>query len=484
VNRRKFLKDSALTIASVNFLSGVAQAESKHSKGDKPNIVLFFTDQQRVDTIGCYGSPMINQMTPNLDRMAADGVRFNYAFTPQPVCGPARSSLQTGKYATETGCWRNNIALKPDEMTMAKALSAGGYEVGYIGKWHLASTGGQGVKSGQESVNYETKPVPPNRRGGYKDFWLASDILEFTSSAFHGHMFDGDGNQREFPKDRYRVDVQTDWALEYLRSRKLDKPFFLMISYIEPHHQNDASHFIGPIGSKDRFKAYAAPHDLPVDKGDWQMEMPDYLGACQSLDANLGRVREELEKLGIADNTLVIYTTDHSCHFKTRNSEYKRACQDNAIRIPMIMCGPGFKGGKVIDDLVSLLDIPSTILDEAGVKQPATFRGKSLQQLVAGTAVDWRKEVFIQISESHVGRAVRTPRWTYSVRARGKNGVAVSCSDEYTEDFLYDNDRDPSQQNNLVADPEHKATRSELAEKITEYIAKVEGMAVTIKPQA
>ena len=482
--RREFLKQSALAIIAGTFLGAITQAKNKAASVRQPNILFFFTDQQRVDTLGCYGSPMINHMTPNVDRMAADGVRFNYAFTPQPVCGPARACIQTGKYATETGCWRNNIALRLDEKTIAHWLSAAGYAVGYIGKWHLASTGGQGVAGGRKFVNYSTQPVPPECRGGYKDYWLASDVLEFTSSAYHGHMFTADGQPRDFPEGRYRVDAQTDWVLEYLQSRKSDQPFFLMTSYLEPHHQNDAHHFLGPVGSKERFKKYIAPLDLPPGKGDWQGELPNYLGACQSLDTNLGRIRKELDKLGIADHTLIIYAADHSCHFRTRNSEYKRACQDDATRVPLILCGPGFTGGKVVDELVSLLDIPATILAAVDAKPPDTFRGSALQPLVSGTPADWRKEVFIQISESQVGRAIRTPRWTYSVRAIEKNGTTVSCSNEYTEDFLYDNAHDPNQQNNLVADPKYKDIRAELAQKLTQHIAKVEGLAVVITPQS
>ena len=146
----------------------------------------------------------------------------------------------------------------------------------------------------------------------------------------------------------------------------------------------------------------------------------------------------------------------------------------------MIMYGPDFKGGKVVNDLVSLLDIPSTILAQAGVKQPGTFRGRPLQQVVNKAPQDSRKEVFIQISESQVGRAIRTPRWTYSVRAEGKDGGVVSCSDEYTEDFLYDNDSDPCQQNNLGGDPKYKDVQVELSKKLTVYVAEVEGVNVTI----
>ncbi|MHC4536637.1 MAG: sulfatase-like hydrolase/transferase, partial [Planctomycetota bacterium] len=290
-----------------------------------------------------------------------------------------------------------------------------------------------------------------------------ADILEFTSHSYDGHMFDGDGNKREFPQDRYRVDALTDWALEYLDRRNSDKPFFLFISYIEPHHQNDHNQFEGPRGSKTHFADYKIPGDLAGTKGDWRKEMPDYLGCCWSLDQNVGRIRDRLKQLGIADNTLLIYTSDHGCHFRTRNSEYKRSCHDNAIRIPMIIHGTGFTGGRVISELVSLIDLPPTVLKTGNVRPPDYMRGRALQQLVNSKANDWPKEVFVQISESQVGRAVRTKRWKYSVRAQNKNGGRDSCSDEYMEDKLYDLKKDPYERRNLVEDPMLADVRAKLA---------------------
>ncbi len=427
-----------------------------------PNILFLFSDQQRYDTVSCYGSPIVENLTPNLDRLAAQGVRFQYAFTPQPVCGPARSCLQTGKYATQTGCFRNQIALKTDEKTIAHYLAQAGYEVGYLGKWHLAST--IGIEGAE--YNVRTKPIPPQRRGGYKDFWLASDVLEFTSTSYSGHMFDAEGNRREFPKDRYRVDAQTDWLIEYLRNRNTDNPFFMFASYIEPHHQNNSGHFEGPKGAKERFAKYNVPGDLDGREGDWQAEMPDYLGCCKSLDDNVGRIVAELDHLGLTENTLIIYTSDHGCHFKTRNSEYKRTCHENTIHIPMIIKGPGFSGGKVISELVSLIDLTPTILKSAAAPIPDIMQGRPLQDLVDGDARDWPDDVFIQISETQVGRALRTKQWTYSVRAHGKDGGKDPSSDTYTEDFLYDNQSDPFQTNNLIDSPDLLNVRKELARRL------------------
>ena len=437
----------------------------------QPNVIVFFTDQQRWDSCGCYGQPL--DITPNLDRMAAEGVRFENAFTCQPVCGPARACLQSGQYASEVGVYTNGIALPTDGKYVAHHMADAGYETGYIGKWHLSSTSiiHPGARPGQDrEVNARVESVPEGFRGGYNDYWLAADTLEFTSHSYDGHMFDGQGNKREFPEGRYRVDAQTDWVLEYLRSRTGEKPFFLFISYIEPHHQNDHECFEGPHGSKEEFKDFHAPGDLEGTEGDWRKEMPDYLGCCNSLDENLGRVRAELEKLGMSENTVILFTSDHGCHFCTRNSEYKRSCHDGCVRIPMVAVGPGFSGGSVPDEMVSLIDVPPTILAAGGCDAPKHFRGQPLQRLAAGAATDWPDDVFIQISEDICGRAVRTHRWKYSVRALNTEKWAPR-GEVYMEDFLYDLAADPHERSNLVADPALADIRTEMADRLKRHMA-------------
>jgi len=425
--------------------------------GKRPNIVFFFSDQQRWDSLGCYGQKL--DVTPNLDRMAAEGVRFEHAFTCQPVCGPARACIQTGKYATEVGCFHNGIVLPTDERTIAHWMSEAGYEVGYIGKWHLASNRGED--------SYATRPVPPERRGGWKDYWLASDVLEFTSHSYDGHMFDAEMKKVDFPKDRYRVDCVTDFALDYLRTRDRDGPFFLFVSYIAPHHQNAHKRYEGPEGSKERFKDYEVPGDLVGTEGDWRENFPDYLGCCASLDENLGRVRACLDELGLAEETLVFYASDHGSHFRTRNAEYKRACHDACVRVPMVACGPGFRGGKVIDGLVSLIDVPPTFLAAGGVETPGHMKGRALQGLVEGVAANWPEEVCLQISEAQVGRAVRTKRYKYSVSAPDKAGGQDPSSGSYLEEYLYDLEQDPHERENLVRDPGLADVRARRAEPRT-----------------
>ncbi len=432
---------------------------------DRPNIIFFFTDQQRWDTCGCYGQSL--EVTPNLDQMAKEGVQFEYAFTCQPVCGPARSCLQAGTYATETGCFRNGVALRLDERTIAHILSENGYEVGYIGKWHLATTNLL-YDPDREPADFHDKPVPPERRGGYNDFWLASDTLEWTSHSYDGHMFDADCNTVEFPPGRYRADAVTDFVLDYLRTRTREKPFFLFVSYIEPHHQNDHGHYEGPHGSKEKYANFVVPGDLEGLDGDWQVEFPDYLGCINALDANLGRIRQELDKLGLAENTTVIYTSDHGSHFRTRNSEYKRACHEGCVRVPLIIYGQDFKGKSVSDALVSLIDLPPTILSLAGVEPPAYMQGRPLEAVLEGKPADWPDEIFMQISESQVGRAIRTKKWKYSVSAPGLNGATTPASLVYIEDFLYDLEADPHERRNLIDENDLAGLRAELAERLVE----------------
>ncbi|MFW5985534.1 MAG: sulfatase-like hydrolase/transferase [Halanaerobiaceae bacterium] len=445
--------------------------------GNKPNVIFVFSDQQRWDTMGCYGQDL--EVTPNLDQMAEEGILFENAFTCQPVCGPARACLQTGKYATETGNFRNNIALPRDQKTIAHWFSEAGYEVGYIGKWHLSSTGGEADIDIGPEFNYRTKPIPLEYRGGWKDYWLAADALEYTSHGYDGHFFDAEMNRVDF--EGYRVDCQTDFVLDYLKQQDGEKPFFLFTSFLEPHHQNDMNTYQGPEGSREKFKDFKVPGDLAGTKGDWRENYPDYLGCCHSIDQNVGRIRAQLEEQGLAENTIIIYTSDHGSHFRTRNGEYKRSCHEASIHIPMIIYGPGFRGGKRIDELVSLIDLPPTLLRLAGLKVPDYMQGQPLQKLLADENEEWPQEVFVQISESHVGRAIRTQKWKYAVRAPEKEGSKHSQSNVYVEDFLYDLENDPHEKNNLVNDPQYAEIRKELASRLKKKMLKAKEQVPEIK---
>ena len=450
---------------------------------NRPNILFLFSDQQRWDTVSCYGQPLGAHfgLTPHLDALAREGTRFDSAITCQPVCGPARACIQTGKYPSQIGCQVNDLPLPASEKGIAHYMNEAGYETAYVGKWHLASRHTYPKSRGEDTVDYTVTAIPPALRGGYRDYWVASDVLEFTSHGYGGYMYDQDGNRRDF--DGYRADATTDFALEYLKRPK-EKPFFLFVSYIEPHHQNDRNRFEGPEGSRERFRDYPVPGDLAGREGDWREQLPDYLGCCKSLDDNVGRIVAALKELGIYDNTVIFYTSDHGCHFRTRNGEYKRSCHDSSVHIPLIAKGPGFDGGHVVRELVSLIDFAPSLLAAAGIPKPEQMRGEAIQRLTAEPGSSIHDQVFIQISESCTGRAIRTREYTYSVEATADTPYEAAGSSLYRERELYDLRSDPCQQHNLVRDPRYQEIRGQLRERLADCILREEGMAVQILPAA
>ncbi|MDO5021965.1 MAG: sulfatase-like hydrolase/transferase [Eubacteriales bacterium] len=442
----------------------------------RPNIIFYFTDQQRADTCGIYGQPL--NITPRLDELAKEGVVFENAFSPQPVCGPCRALFQTGQYPSELGSFRNNIMLPKNVKTIAEYFENAGYETAYIGKWHLAS---DGELEKAPRIDYTKTAIPKELRGGYTGFWRTSDVLEFTSHGYDGYVFDENNNKVEFKG--YRADCITDFGLEFLDKRNTEKPFFMTISHIEPHHQNDSGHYEGPIGSKERFKDFKLPGDLAALKGDAEEEYPDYLGACRSLDDNLGRIIDKLKEKGIYENTVIIYSSDHGSHFKTRNldknrngyDDYKRSCHDASIHIPLIISGGEYSGGKRIKEIVSTASLPKTMLALAGIDVKDAMIGENLLDVVEQNTPDRLNEAFVQISESRVGRCIRTDKYTYSVFAPGINGGAKPYSDVYEDDFLYDLEKDPYQLNNLIYSKEYDSIKRRLRERLLYWIEKEEG---------
>lgn len=414
-----------------------------HKNMKRKNILFFFTDQQRYDTFNDY-------IMPNLAALSKDGVSFDNCFTCQPVCGPARACLQSGLYASEIGCYKNGISLPRDIKPLAGYFNDAGYDTAYIGKWHLAS---------DLTFNCEKTAIPKERLGGYK-YFRGSDVLEFTSHGYDGYIFDENGTRIDF--DGYRADCITDFALEYIDKHENEKPFFMFLSHIEPHHQNDRHTYEGYKGTVQNYKDYPIPEDLKFLKGDYEKSYPDYLSAINRLDYNLGRLVQKLKEKNLYEDTIIIFTSDHGCHFKTRNLEYKRSCHDSSIHIPLVISGGDFNGGKNDSRLVSLIDLPATLLSLGGIEVPQCFRGLSLSD------DKQRDNVYIEISESQCGRAIRTDRYTYSVSALTPlSGMTRKSVKIYFEDYLYDNEKDPCQKKNLVKNIQYKAAREKLRKELT-----------------
>jgi arylsulfatase A-like enzyme len=295
--------------------------------------------------------------------MARRGTDLHYSVTCQPVCAPARSSFQTGLYATNTGVYRNGIPLAEDAVTLAKCFNQAGYATGYVGKWHLATQ----------------DPIPPAQRGGYQS-WLGSNLLEFTSDAYDTVMFDDEGNPRRLPG--YRVDALTDAAIRYIDSHQAH-PFFLFVSYIEPHHQNHVDDYPPPDVYREEYTGRWTPPDLQALGGSSAQHLGGYFGMVKRLDEALGRLHDALRSLALSEDTIVLYTTDHGNHFKTRNAEYKRSCHESSVRLPTAVTGPGFNGKGRVNQLVSLVDFPPTHLQGQRAVDIDAVRARYLKPEVA-----------------------------------------------------------------------------------------------------
>lgn len=340
------------------------------------NIVLVCTDQQRMDSLGCYGNQFV--ASPHVDRLAAGGTRFSHAFTPWPVCTPARGTMWTGVYPHQHRLIDNVYGVDNafESVSRVKAtvfdhLRAAGYLTAHFGKWHLG----------------EVKPP-------FFDVW------EECFNSRQGHWIDGvqDGV--------YRPDRQTDACVEFLRRQQgSEQPFVMVQGYYPPH---------------DPYTAPARFYEPYRNKG---IPFAGYYAAVSALDECTGRIMAALQQTGLAGKTVVIYYTDHGdTFFYRREGEHKFVCFDEAIRIPFLVSGPGVVRGVVRDEPIGLQDLTPTMLDYAGVAPPDDLHGRSIRPLLEGRSVPWRDDYYVQ-NITHVSaveqRCLRHGRWKLIASASG-----------------------------------------------------------------
>jgi arylsulfatase A-like enzyme len=459
VNRRNFLLGTAAAAANAGVAAAMPAAAVEQPGTAKPkkqpNVVIYHSDQFRWDFVGANGHNN-SVRTPNLDALAEHGTNFNHLVTNQPVCAPSRSILLTGRYATETGVWRNGLGLSQDMPTIATEFRKAGYTANYIGKWHL-----QAAAPGDSGRGY----VKPEHRGGFNGLFDASNALEASAHPYYGTIWDRDGNEITY-KDQYRVDFITDRAEKFLR-QKQEKPFLLVISQLEPHQQNDMGQPIAPKGFADRYLNATVPGDLRALPGTWQAQLPDYYGCIESIDSSVGRLRKILAEEKLAEDTIFVFVSDHGCHFMTRNQEYKRSTHNSSLRVPLLIDGPGFEHGRQISELVGMVDIAPTIMEAAGVPVPSGVKGRSFLPLLSSAEArqSWPNQQFIQISESMTGRAIRTKQWTYCVA--DPTGITTeAASANYHEYQMYDQGTDPYELVNLAGRKEYKETAATLRDQL------------------
>jgi arylsulfatase A-like enzyme len=469
--RRDLLKSAPL-LASAAAAQNTADQSAPSAQASKsaPNIVILISDQFRADNLGCMGmNPM--ELTPNFDAMARRGVLFRSAVVNHPVCAPARATLFTGVYEEKHAVWHNGPGLQPGSVTLATLLRGRGYSANYIGKWHLAL---------ETNTPESHGPVAPEMRGGFLDLWEAANVLELTSHAYEGNIYDAAGKPIPF-SGIYRDDFLTQRGVEFLRRAK--PPFLLVVSYLNTHHQNDTDDYVPPREFANKFRNPFVPQDLRPLPGSWPSQLGDYYGCVANIDAAAGTILATLKQQGFDSNTIVLFTSDHGCHFKTRNTEYKRSPHESSIHVPLIVQGPGFDRGLELRQLVSHVDVTPMLLEAAGVPVPAQMQGRSLMPLVEGRAEGWRDEVYIHLSEFMTGRVLRTPRFTYAVAAPKVRGWhPVPDASQYIEYMMYDLAADPFQHVNLAGRAETQQVSAELRERLLARIAEAGGGTPSIEP--
>ncbi|HET8546487.1 MAG TPA: sulfatase-like hydrolase/transferase [Bryobacteraceae bacterium] len=399
-----------------DFLASGLLAATAAAAARKPNFLFVLADQFRGDALGVDGNSFVH--TPNLDRLAKGGVRFANAYAPQAVCTPSRASLLTGVFPTTHGLTDNVYGIDSVfalrqyrlEPHYPGLLRAAGYVTGYIGKWHLG----------------ERPPGFFDYFSGYNSQWP--------------HWL----GQRD--NSAYRSDVETDDAMKFIE-QNARKPFLLTVGYYPPHD---------PYDPPRRFYAYYTGKNV---------DHADYYAACTAIDWNVGRLLDRLDRLGLARDTMVIFTSEHGETFGQRPlSGNKRVSYEESARVPLLLRYPAvLPAGAIYEGGVSTIDIMPTMLAAAGLPIPARVEGKNRIQEILSGATAWKEPVFQQnitqpkiMGGPHDERMVRLREWKLILRR-------LRTPNPPNMDELYNLKEDPREQHNRIAEASLKPKVHELA---------------------
>ena len=465
-----------------------AQSASKKAAAAKRryNVLFLIADDLRPE-LGAYGNPVVR--TPNIDRLAARGVRFERAYAQYPLCNPSRTSLLTGHYPTQTGVMDNNKyfrAAHPEYVTLPQFFKAHGYAALRAGKiFHGGiddepswTEGGEPVNPA--IVNRGTNAHPaaaPRPQGAERD-------PDETEGATPGQPADAAGRSRAAASDRIVVlegdgeshgDYRTaSRAIDYLERYK-DKPFFLAVGFVKPHSP--------PAAPRKLFDLYdPARIPLPVDFAPRPAPPPGfpepsvprrnadlfigrdaspaearemiraYYASTSFMDAQVGRVLDALERLGLRDNTVVVFWGDHGYHLGEKGKWSKAySLFEVGTRVPLIVAVPG-AGGRSSARTVELLDLYPTLAELCELPRPRGVEGLSIAPLVRNPRASWSRPAYsVTWFQNRLGHAVRTERWRYAEWDEGRAGA-----------MLFDHTKDPHELKNLVDDPAHAGTVREM----------------------
>jgi arylsulfatase A-like enzyme len=407
----------------------------------RPNIVFINTDQQRFDTLGCYGSPVAQ--TPHLDRLAAEGVRFTRCYTTNPVCMPARASYVTGQYPSHHGVWMNGVPLSQQVETLQGALKRGGYATGLIGKIHL------------DNVWLRTEPHPaydfdvlhecegdPYCKDEYFHWLDSQGLYDDYMAQFKagGHR---NGYVRRLPEAQHMNNWIADHTEDYFRARAADgQPFFLSVGFFDPHHPFDpiepyASMFapadmpMPPMrpGEEERMTPparamYDKIHDYCADPAPEAIRgtIAAYHATITHVDAMVGRVMAALRETGLEENTVVVFTSDHGEMLGDHGLLWKGAFfYEGAVHVPLIYRFPARCGVQgVAEGFASHVDLAPTVAALTGVPGPHLAQGQPLfdadlrpQTVRDAALVEWREKRFQTDDPFAVARCLVTDDWKY-----------------------------------------------------------------------
>ncbi len=428
----------------------------------RPNIVFIMTDDHAAHAISAYGSRL--NKTPNLDRLAKEGMKFENAFVTNSICTPSRAVILTGKYSHLNGVPVFNH-IDNSQPLLSKYMQTAGYHTGMVGKWHLGAN--------------DPKRPDDGKPTGF-DYW---NILPGQGAYFDPVMIEM-GERKKL--SGYTTDIITDLAMGFIDKRPKDKPFFLMYHHKAPHrnwqpaekYRKQFENYDPPIpatfdddykGKSDAARQSTMHIDADLNETDtkgkppaglsgaelkkWKYRryMQDYLACVQSMDDNVGRFLDYLDKNGLAENTIVIYTSDQGFFLGEHNFFDKRFMYEESLRSPLLVRWPGkIKPGSVSKSMVLNLDFPSTILDAAGAKIPADMQGRSFLPVLMGkTPANWRHSMYYRYYHpGHHNVAAH-----YGVRTDRYKLIFFNKLNQWE---LYDLQKDPGEMKNVYNDPAYQ----------------------------
>lgn len=462
-------------------------AEAQTSPATRPNVLFLISDDLNT-FLGSYGDPLAK--TPHIDRLAARGVRFDRAYCTFPSCGPSRNSMLTGLYPNSTGILRNTELFRqsiPNQVSLPQAFRVGGYFAARIGKiFHYGVPVGVGTNGHDDPASWELELNPV----GVDRLEEEPKIFTLTPGQFGGTLsWYASPNSDEHHTDAMMA-ADAEWVLERCAQRR-DRPFFLAVGFFRPH-----TPYVAP---KDPYFGYYSLRNMPVVQGvkEDQTDIPPaalasykaeqdqltdelrrqclqaYYASISFMDTQLGRVVDALDRLGLAQNTIIVFTSDHGYHMGEHGLWQKQSLFEESARVPLFIVAPGLtRPGSVARAPVSHIDLYPTLAELAGIKAPANLQGQSLVPLLRDPDAPGRNWALTRVQRSAVtaaraglgaangsgfpGYSLRTPRWRYT-----EWGEAARLGRE-----LYDHDHDPRELTNLASRPDHAATVRELSQQL------------------